>query len=114
VIQQSLKDKQAQVAEGIPEQNKDMIIARELEINGIETGAYDPLARGWVFYGLTCFLQDAKCWMIFSGKNCLFLQKVVALLSKRVPEALERLNKKTIDEFMASIKNVKAESNLAS
>lgn len=114
MIQKSLQDKEAQIKEGIPRvKQRDMIIARELEINGIETGAYDPLVRGWVFYGLTCFLTrremlDEVLWQKLSVLG----RKIWLYYPQEFREALERLDKRTVDEFMSLIKNAKAESNL--
>jgi hypothetical protein len=83
-----------------------------LEINGIEIGACDPLARGWALHGLTCFLErrellDDALWHRLSVVG----RKMWLYYPSEFMDALGVLDKTTTEEFMVFIKNVKVDSN---
>ncbi len=42
-----------------PEQQADAVLLRVLEVLGVETGLFDPLARKVAFFGIRCFLEHA-------------------------------------------------------
>lgn len=114
MVERSLSDRNAQSVEGIPrEKQRDMIVAREFEIHGIEIGASDPLVRGWALYGFSCFLQRRE--MLDDAlyhRLSMIGRKMWLYYPSEFVEALEALDKIIREEFVVSMKNTKIDNNL--
>jgi len=92
---------------------RDMILARELEINAIEKGTYDYLARGWTLHGLSCFLKRrTQLDKVLFQKLAEIGKKMFLYFPVEFGEMLSNLEKPIAEEFLTKVKSTKVEMNL--